>query len=254
MNWRLVNDDHPLTLRLVLERMRGMYGDARSSRSSRTGRRRTSYAELGERVDRLAAALRDARRRARRPRRDVLLEHAGAPRALPGGAVHRRGAAHREHPPLRRGPRVHLQPRRRPACCSSTRRWPSGSSRCATELRDASSAIVVIGDEYEELLAAQPPGFDYPDARRPRAGRALLHERHHRQARRASSTRTARRCCTRSACCAADAIGVSSADRVLPVVPMFHANAWGLPYAAAMTGADLLLPGRFTAARAAAAT
>ncbi len=33
---------------------------------------------------------------------------------------------------------------------------------------------------------------------------------------------------------------------------MFHANAWGLPYGAAMTGADLLLPGRFTAARVAA--
>jgi len=40
-----------------------------------------------------------------------------------------------------------------------------------------------------------------------------------------------------------DAIGVGSADTVLPVVPMFHANAWGLPFACAMTGADLVLPG-----------
>jgi fatty-acyl-CoA synthase len=32
---------------------------------------------------------------------------------------------------------------------------------------------------------------------------------------------------------------------VLPVVPMFHANAWGLPYAAIMAGADLLMPDRF---------
>jgi len=31
-------------------------------------------------------------------------------------------------------------------------------------------------------------------------------------------------------------------DRVLPVVPMFHANGWGLPYAALMAGADLVLP------------
>ena len=30
---------------------------------------------------------------------------------------------------------------------------------------------------------------------------------------------------------------------VLPVVPMFHVNAWGVPYAAAMTGAKLVLPG-----------
>lgn len=40
-----------------------------------------------------------------------------------------------------------------------------------------------------------------------------------------------------------DALGVSSRDAVLPVVPMFHANAWGLPYAAALAGAALVLPG-----------
>jgi fatty-acyl-CoA synthase len=42
-----------------------------------------------------------------------------------------------------------------------------------------------------------------------------------------------------------DANGLSRADRVLAVVPMFHANAWGLPYGAALAGADLLLPDRF---------
>jgi len=36
---------------------------------------------------------------------------------------------------------------------------------------------------------------------------------------------------------------VRESDRVLPVVPMFHANAWGLPYAAFMGGAALVLPG-----------
>jgi len=35
---------------------------------------------------------------------------------------------------------------------------------------------------------------------------------------------------------------VGSSDIVLPVVPMFHANAWGLPYAAMMAGADMVLP------------
>jgi fatty-acyl-CoA synthase len=40
-----------------------------------------------------------------------------------------------------------------------------------------------------------------------------------------------------------DAMGVSSRDVILPVVPMFHANAWGLPYSAALTGAALVLPG-----------
>jgi fatty-acyl-CoA synthase len=38
-------------------------------------------------------------------------------------------------------------------------------------------------------------------------------------------------------------IGISEADAVLPVVPMFHANAWGLPYAAVMAGAKMVMPG-----------
>jgi acyl-CoA synthetase (AMP-forming)/AMP-acid ligase II len=44
------------------------------------------------------------------------------------------------------------------------------------------------------------------------------------------------------AVCTTNAIGIGSSDCVLPIVPMFHANAWGLPYAALMAGADLVLP------------
>ena len=40
-----------------------------------------------------------------------------------------------------------------------------------------------------------------------------------------------------------DALSMSARDAVLPVVPMFHVNAWGLPYSAAMTGAKLVFPG-----------
>jgi fatty-acyl-CoA synthase len=43
----------------------------------------------------------------------------------------------------------------------------------------------------------------------------------------------------------ADANGLSREDRVLAVVPMFHANAWGLPYGTALAGCDLILPDRF---------
>ncbi len=38
--------------------------------------------------------------------------------------------------------------------------------------------------------------------------------------------------------------GISDQDRILQVVPMFHANGWGFPYAALLAGADLILPGR----------
>jgi fatty-acyl-CoA synthase len=40
-----------------------------------------------------------------------------------------------------------------------------------------------------------------------------------------------------------DALGICSNDVALPVVPMFHVNAWGVPYATAITGAKLVLPG-----------
>ena len=40
-----------------------------------------------------------------------------------------------------------------------------------------------------------------------------------------------------------DAMGISARDAILPVVPMFHVNAWGLPYVAALTGAKVVYPG-----------
>ena len=40
-----------------------------------------------------------------------------------------------------------------------------------------------------------------------------------------------------------DALGISRNDAVLPIVPMFHVNAWGLPYAAPMVGAKIVFPG-----------
>ncbi|HTH60689.1 MAG TPA: 3-(methylthio)propionyl-CoA ligase [Paraburkholderia sp.] len=40
------------------------------------------------------------------------------------------------------------------------------------------------------------------------------------------------------------AMGISARDSVLPVVPMFHVNAWGIPHAAPLNGAKLVLPGK----------
>ena len=41
-----------------------------------------------------------------------------------------------------------------------------------------------------------------------------------------------------------DVIGIRAIDRILPVVPMFHVNAWGIPYSAPMAGAAIIMPGR----------
>jgi fatty-acyl-CoA synthase len=42
-----------------------------------------------------------------------------------------------------------------------------------------------------------------------------------------------------------DSLGISEGDVLLPVVPMFHANSWGIPYAAGLAGTKLLFPDRF---------
>ncbi|MFQ6398342.1 long-chain fatty acid--CoA ligase [Nocardia sp. KC 131] len=45
--------------------------------------------------------------------------------------------------------------------------------------------------------------------------------------------------------CSPNSMGFTEADNVLAIVPLFHANAWGLPYATLMSGANLLMPDRF---------
>jgi acyl-CoA synthetase (AMP-forming)/AMP-acid ligase II len=45
------------------------------------------------------------------------------------------------------------------------------------------------------------------------------------------------------AACAADGLALSAKDSILVIVPLFHANAWSLPFSAAMCGAKMVLPG-----------
>jgi fatty-acyl-CoA synthase len=97
---------------------------------------------------------------------------------------------------------------------------------------------------YEELLAAAGETFDWPDLDE-RSAAAMCYTSgttgmpkgvvySHRSAYLHSM-----------GVCTGNSLGMSEQDRVLPVVPMFHANAWGLPYAAIMSGADLIMPDRF---------
>ncbi|HEY7858759.1 MAG TPA: fatty acid--CoA ligase [Candidatus Nanopelagicales bacterium] len=97
---------------------------------------------------------------------------------------------------------------------------------------------------YEELLAAQPTEFKWPEIDEDDAaalcytsgttgnpkGVAYSHRSiwlHSMQV------------------CTAEAFGFGPADKVLAVVPQFHAMSWGLPYAAFMSGASLVMPDRF---------
>lgn len=116
--------------------------------------------------------------------------------------------------------------------------------------------VIVVGDgdistltgktvlRWDELLAAQPSEFDWPEIDENDAAamcytsgttgnpKGVVYS--HR-----SSYLHALNTCT------ANALDVSCGDSVLPIVPMFHANAWGLPYAALMAGANLVMPDRF---------
>ena len=97
---------------------------------------------------------------------------------------------------------------------------------------------------YDEVLAAESPSFDWPDIDE-RSAAAMCYTSgttgnpkgvvySHR-----SSYLHSMAMCTNSA------LGVGCSDKVLPIVPMFHANAWGLPYAALMAGAELVMTDRF---------
>jgi fatty-acyl-CoA synthase len=127
-------------------------------------------------------------------------------------------------------------------------------ARIASEL-DRLEHVVVIGEpaadldglraeahDYEELLAAAPERFDWP-ALEERQAAALCYT---------SGTTgdpkgvlySHRSTVLHSmGVLSADSLSVGGADRVLPVVPMFHVNAWGVPYACALSGAGLVMPG-----------
>jgi fatty-acyl-CoA synthase len=97
---------------------------------------------------------------------------------------------------------------------------------------------------YESLLAAQPETFEWPE----------LDERSAASMCYTSGTTGLPKGVVYShrsmylhsmAVSMGNVFAMSDRDRVLPVVPMFHANAWGLPYAAVLAGADLIMPDRF---------
>jgi fatty-acyl-CoA synthase len=98
--------------------------------------------------------------------------------------------------------------------------------------------------DYEQLLAAGAEGYEWP-ALDERAAAALCYT--------SGTTGDPKGVAYSHRCLAlhtilmagADAYRVGRRDRVLAVVPMFHAMGWNLAYLAGMTGADLILPGRF---------
>jgi fatty-acyl-CoA synthase len=246
--------DHQLTVTHILDRMRRVYGDSEvvTLETAEGKKSRASYAEVGERVDRLCSAL----------------ESLGV---KPGDRVATFAWNSQEHLEVYMGV----------PCMAGVlhtlniRLFPDQLTYIANHAEDkivfVSSSLVpmlekvaptfetveryvIFGDgdpgslpnaiHYEELLAEQPGGYEYPELDEDTAAglcytsgttgnpKGVLYSH------RSNVLHSMGACMTST-------LGISTNDRVLPVVPMFHANAWGLPYACAMVGADMVMPGPF---------
>ena len=251
--------EFPLGVRHIFEHGRTTYADSEVVTNEAEGVRRIKFGALADRADQLAAGL---RRLGVEPGDRVATfawntqEHQEAYFAIPGmGAV------------------MHTINIRLSA---EQIRYIIGHAEDSVILADASLApvlapvltaggdelktlrhLIVYGDgdrsglpehiDYEELLAAERPGFDWPEIEETAAA-AMCYT---------SGTTDRPKGVVYShrstflhslGLCSGEALGLSQYDRLLPVVPMFHGNAWGMPYAAWLIGADLLLPNRFTQA------
>jgi fatty-acyl-CoA synthase len=246
----LMQDDYPLTLQLVLDRVRRRYAGSEVV-SARDGEvKRAKYGDVAQRVDKLCRAL-----------QSLGVEQ--------GDRVATFGWNSQEHlevylaaPSM--GAVLHTLNIR---LFEDQLTYVVNHAEDKVILVDASlvpllekvvdgferqPAYVVIGEgdhgslpdarDYEELLAEQDEGFDYPELdERMAAGlcytsgttgnpKGVLYSHRSNVLHAMGQTM-------------ADSMGISSDDRALPIVPMFHANAWGIPYGACLSGADLVMPG-----------
>lgn len=104
-------------------------------------------------------------------------------------------------------------------------------------------AVVLLDDgEFEEIIAGAAP-LDAPIRRDEDDLAALCYTSGTTGAPKGVGYRHKSLYLHTFAACLADGHAISERDRVLLVVPMFHANAWGVPFAAMMSGADQVLPG-----------
>ena len=246
-----MQDDYPLTLQHVLWRARLVYSDAAVVTLTDAGVWRAEFGELAERVDRLSSAL--AALGVRQGDRVATLawnnqQHLELHLAVPcmGAVLHTLN--------LRLSPEQlayavgHSEDRVVFVEDSLVRLLEPILDRLATVRQ-----WVVIGDgdtgslepvmRYDELIALGN-GYEYPRLDERQAA-ALCHT---------SGTTGVPQGVLYShrstllhalGALGADSIGLSCSDRAMPVVPMFYANAWGIPYGALLTGADLVMPGRF---------
>ncbi|HEY2577732.1 MAG TPA: long-chain fatty acid--CoA ligase [Streptosporangiaceae bacterium] len=252
--------DVPLTVSSIMRYGTSVFGERVVVSATEDGTRRRAYAEIGRRAGQLAGALR--RLGVDGDQRVATLmwnnaEHLEAYLAIPsmGAVLHTLNlrldpsqlgyiASHAEdHVIIVDGTLVPLLAKVLPGIAGVRHILvtpSSGGTVDTTELEGPGHSV----HSYEDLLAAEPEDFTWPELDE-RSAAAMCYT---------SGTTGNPKGVVYShrstylhsmGVCMGNTFALSERDRVLPVVPMFHANAWGLAYAAVLAGADLIMPDRF---------
>jgi len=251
--------DIPLTITSIMRYGTTIFGDREVVTCTQDGTRRRTYAEAGRRAARLANALRrlgvDADQRVGTFMWNNA-EHLEAYLAVPsmGAVLHTLN--------IRLAPAevgyiaTHAEDHAVIVDASLASRFAEILPHAPTikhvivsraplaETTAASELTGVAVHSYEELLAAEPDSFDWPPLDEFSAAAMCYtsgttgHPKGVVYSHRSSYLHS-------MGACLGNAFALSERDRVMPVVPMFHANAWGLAYASLLSGAALILPDQY---------
>jgi fatty-acyl-CoA synthase len=250
-----MQDDFPLTIHLILEHGRRVYGRSEVVTWAGDSARRATYAEVADNAERLAAAL--AKLGVGQGDRVATFcwntqEHLEAYYAVPCmGAV-----LHTLNIRLPGAQLAQIANHAEDKIVIVDATLLPLLAAVADQLTTVEGYIVVgdgdlsaLGDakpvyRYADLLGAEQPGFDWPavDERAPASmcytsgttgdPKGVVYS-HRSTVLHALATNSA------------SVTGATEADRVLTFVPMFHVNAWGIPFGAFFSGASLHMPGPY---------
>src|SRR5580700_1221951 len=251
--------DIPLTIASIMRYGTSVFGDREVVTCTEDGSRRRTYAEAGRRAARLANALRrlgvDADQRVGTFMWNNA-EHLEAYLAVPsmGAVLHTLNirlapaevgyiATHADdYAVIVDASLVSKFAEILPHAPAVKHVIVSGAPLSQTPGADELTGVAL--HEYEELLAAEPDSFDWPELDEFSAAAMCYtsgttgHPKGIVYSHRSSYLHS-------MGACLGNAFALSERDRVLPVVPMFHANAWGLAYAGLLSGAALIMPDRY---------